>query len=77
MDIIHLDKKILIIVETILIVVICIGFVNAASYPIPKQPPFDPAKLNISDIKPDDGVELLNFTSYIIYWNERIAMGFF
>ncbi len=36
METIHLDKKILIIVEIILIMVICIEFVNAASYPIPK-----------------------------------------
>ncbi len=38
--------------------------------------PFDPDKLNISDIKPDDGVEIQNFTSEIIYWNERMQWGF-
>ncbi len=52
------------------------GFASAASYPIPKQLPFDPQKLNVSDIKPDDGVEIQNFTSYIVYWNERMQWGF-
>ena len=76
MHTILLKKKILLVIEIFLIVVLCIGCVTAASYPIPDPLPFDPNKLNVSDSKPDDGIEIQNFTSYVGYWNKRMQWEF-
>lgn len=56
----------------ILIFSFCVGFSSAVSYQEPEPLPFDPLKIHVLP-EPDDGLEIRNIKSYLMYWNERLG----
>lgn len=63
------------IVGIIVILILCTSFVSAANYTKPNPFPFDPDKISPPSGELDDGIEIQNFTSYLVYWNERMDWG--